>query len=322
MLSRRAFVATSALALGLSQNVLAQEPFPSRPVRWVVPFAAGGPADIVARTVAQYLGEKWGQAVVVDNKPGANTIIGANDVLRSKPDGYTLFQPIDSTLTMNGFLYAKAPYDPLEDFTHITVLASLPLVLAASEKIPVKSVSELIAFAKPQPDVLTYAYVTPGIQILTEQFAKQAGLKLRPIAYKSTADSVKAVLSGEVDLSFDGGTPYLPYFESGRVRVLATTGAARPPAFAKVPTLREAGVDLPPVTVWHGLSAPKGLPEPIRKTIESSVREVLALPAVKEKLQSAGLQAEGTTQAQYLQLIKSDMARVGPAIKELGLRIN
>jgi tripartite-type tricarboxylate transporter receptor subunit TctC len=287
-----------------------------------VPFAAGGPADLVARTIAQQLGQRWGQSVVVDNKPGANTVIGATDVVRARPDGYTLLQPLDATLTTNGFLLSTPPYDSLLDFTHIIVLVSLPLILVTPEKLQLKTVADLVAYAKQQPDGLTYAYVTPGVQVLTEQFAKKAGLKVRAIPYKSTADVVKAILSGEVDFSFDGGAPYLAHIESGRVRVLATTGTRRPVAFARVPTLREAGVDLPPVTAWHGLSAPKGLPDAVRLKIEKDVREVLALPDVREKLISAGLEVEGQGQAEFVNMVRRDMDRIGPAIKELGIRIN
>jgi tripartite-type tricarboxylate transporter receptor subunit TctC len=227
---------------------LAQTPaadaYPSKPVRLIVPFPPGGPADVLGRAIAQRLSEKWHQPVVVDNKGGANTLIAAQEAARSAPDGYTLFMPLDSTYTLNPSLYARLPYDPIKDFASVSIVASQSLVLTATDRTPFRTVDQLVAAAKADPGRINYGSSTTSTQLAGEMFTRQTGTQLVQVPYRGSSEVVKGMLSGDVQVSFDGIAANVPHMQSGKIRALATTGRVRSAALPDVPTLGESGLKI------------------------------------------------------------------------------
>ncbi|MET0541085.1 MAG: tripartite tricarboxylate transporter substrate binding protein [Variovorax sp.] len=296
--------------------------WPTRPVRWIVPFAAGGTADATARNIAQKLGDKWGQQVVVDNKPGANTAIAAVEAARAAPDGYTLFQPINSTLTLNQFTFAKLPYDVAKDFTPIAVIANVPLIFVANDTLPAKTMPELIAYAKANPGAVTIGSGNIGIQLGVERFVRDAQLKITYVPYKSGADVTKGLLSNELQVGLDGVPAYPPFLKTGKLRTLATNSARRIALLPDVPTLAEIGLKNSETPVWHGVVAPAGLPADIQKKISADLQTVLAMPDLKERMASLGLEPMWMGTDDFKALIKSESAYMGPLAKDLGIKMD
>jgi tripartite-type tricarboxylate transporter receptor subunit TctC len=319
-MKHRFSTAIVAAAASMVPALAAAQAYPSKPVRWIVPFPAGGGADVLARTVAKGLSDKWGQQVVVDNKPGGLTLIGAVEAVKAPADGYTLFQPIDSTLTMNQFMFSKPRYDPLRDFTHITQLAWATFAVFSHPATPVKSVKDVLALAKAKPGEVTFGSGTITAQLAGELLARDGGIKLTHVPYKGTADVLKATMGEEVTISIDVVTPYMSYLQAGKLRVLATTGKQRSGAMPDVPTLKELGYAHSIIAPWHGLSAPAGLPKDVADKIRRDVAEVLQQPEVKAKLLSVGFDVASSSAESYVELIKADSARMEPIIRELGLK--
>lgn len=313
-----------SLALLLVSNAAQaqQAAWPTKSVRWIVPFGAGGAADAVARTLAQKLSEKWGQQVLVDNRPGGNTVIGASEGMRAAPDGYTLFQAINSTLTLNPFTFSKLPYDPIRDFTQIALIAGVPMVFVSNDTLPAKSIPELIALAKTRPGAITVGGGSVSIQLALERFSRDAGVKFTYVPYKSGIDVTKGILSGEIQVALDGAVAYLPFAKTGKVRILATNSPQRAASLPDIPALAEFGLRNSEAGLWHGLMAPVGLPKDIKQKIEADLRVVLALPDVKERMASLGLEPMWGTSEQFVKLIETESAAMGPLAKELGLKMD
>lgn len=323
-LSRRLF--TALVGAGLACPVLpaaAQAAqWPTKPVRWIVPFAPGGPGDVTGRMVAQKLSELWGQQVLVDNKAGANTVIGAVEGARAAPDGYTLFQPMNSTLTINQFALSRTPYDSLRDFTHIGVMASVPLLVVANDTLPAKTIPELIALAKRQPGTITVGGGNIGQQLAVERFVRDSGTQVRYIPYKSGADVTKALLSGEIQVGFDGVPAYPQFIKSGRLRALATNSPTRISLLPDVPALAEFGLKNSEAPIWHALVAPAGLPADIRNKIARDVQTVLAMPDIKERMATLGLEPTWMPADDFVRLIRSESATMGSIVKDLGIKLD
>ncbi len=317
---RAALVLLGASALGAA----AQQPnWPNRPVRWIVSFGAGGSSDGLSRHVGQKLAERWGQPVNVDNKPGGNTVISAVEAARAAPDGHTLFLAVNSTLTMNPFAASKLPYDPLRDFTLISQLTSVPMIWASNDTLPAKTMQEFVTYAKAHPDEVTVGIASIVAQAAVAQFARDWGLKLRIIPYKSGVDITKGLLSGDIQLGFDGAAVYPPHVKSGKLRGLATTGAKRLDMFAgAVPSLVETGLHKTAVPVWFAVLAPAGLPEPIRNKIASDLKEIMALPETRAKMSEIGMESNWSGPDDLLKLIRSESAVLGPLVKDLGIKID
>src|SRR6266545_555618 len=275
--------------------------FPNRPIRIIVPFPAGGPADIVARVIGQKMSEDWGQPVVVENRPGANTLIGAQAAAKAPPDGYTLFMAIDSTLVMNQFVHKNLPYDPFDDFVPITLTAKTISVLTVSTASGPKSVKELMARAKAQPGKLNYGAGTITAQLMGHLFHKAAGLDIVYVPFKGTPETVNGLLTGSVELIYAANQIVAPLIASGQVRALAKLDRDAPPSMADIPTLAEAAglPDLEDISVWLGLVAPKGTPKPIVDKINAEVVKVLSDPAVKEKSERTGNYTVTATPEQF-----------------------
>ena len=305
--------------LMLASNDTAAQTYPSRPVRLVVPIVPGGSTDSLARLVAQKLTEKWGQPVTVENKPGGSTIIAAQDVIRAKPDGYSLLLPINSTMTINPALYAKLPYDVYNDFTHITQLANVPQGIMVGTATGITSIADLIARAKAKPESINYGTSDQATRLAMEMFAKMAGVKFTHVSYKGGADVVRALLGGEIQAAFTAVAAALPYIKTGQFRVLATGGKRRVAAIPDVPTLHEEGITNYEASVWVGLSGPGGIPRDIVNKINTDVAAVLQMPEVRDRIVALGMEPVGNSPDAYVEIIRTETARFQPLIKELGL---
>ena len=315
MLRAARAVAVAALGALGATPAAAQEPsaaqiFPNRAIHIVVPFPAGGPADIAARLIGQKMSEDWAAPVVVDNRPGANTIIGAQVVARATPDGYTLLMVIDSTLTMNQYLYRTLPYDPLNDFAPITpTVKSMSLLAVASATGP-RTVQELIARAKAAPGKLNYGSGTITAQLMGLLFHKAAGLDIVHVPFKGTAETVQGLLTGSVDLIYGATVVVGPLVESGQIRPLAKLDSRRTP-YPELPTLADAAglPDLDDVSIWLGLVAPKGTPKVIIDKINHEVVRILADPGVRQKFDQTGNFAVSSTPEEFEGFIRKEADR-------------
>jgi tripartite-type tricarboxylate transporter receptor subunit TctC len=300
------------------------ETYPSRAIRIIVPFPAGGPADIVARLIGQKMSEDWGQPVVVENRAGANTIIGAQAVAKAAPDGYTLLMAIDSTLTMNQSLYRNLPYDPLNDFAPITMTSRTISVLAVSAASGPKSVAELIAQAKAQPGKLNYGAGTITAQMMGYRFHKAAGLDIVYVPFKGTPETVNGLLTGSVQLIYAANQIAAPLVVSGQLRALAKLDRRAPASMADIPTLSVAAglPDLDDMSVWLGLVAPRGTPKPIVDKLQQKVTQILADPATRERSERTGNYAVTTTPEEFDAFIRKEADRWSAVLKDTGIKFD
>ena len=298
--------------------------FPNRPIRMIVPFPAGGPSDIVARLIGQRMSEDWGQPVVVENRPGGNTIIGAQAAAKAAPDGYTLFMAIDSTLVMNQYLYKTLPYDPLGDFVPITLTAKTVSVLAVAAAGGPATVKELIARAKAQPGKLNYGAGTVTAQLMGHLFHKAAGLDIVYVPFKGTPETVNALLTGSVQLIYAANQIVAPLVANGQIRALAKLDRDAPPSMADIPTLADAAglADFDDISVWLGLVAPKGTAKPIIDKLHSEVVKILADPAVREKSERTGNYPVTNTPEQFSAFIRKEADRWGKMMKETAIKVD
>ena len=320
------FLLPAILAISACSAAVADDPaasFPNRSIRIIVPFPAGGPSDIVARVIGKKMSEDWGQPVVVENRPGANTLIGAQAAAKAAPDGYTLFMAIDSTLVMNQLLHKSLPYDPFDDFVPITLTAKTISVLTVSAGGP-KTVKELIARAKAQPGRLNYGAGTITAQLMGHLFHKAAGLDIVYVPFKGTPETINGLLTGSVELIYAANQIVAPLAASGQVRALAKLDRDAPPSMAPIPTLSEAAglPDLDNISVWLGLVAPKGTPRPIIDKIHAEVVKILNDPAVKEKSERTGNYPVTTTPEQFSAFMRKEADRWGKVIKDSGIKFD
>jgi len=301
----------------------AQAPYPSKPIRIVVPFPAGGTTDILARAVAQKLTETGGQPVVVDNRPGAGGNIGAELVAKSAPDGYTLLMGTVGTHAINPGLYAKMPYDHQRDFAPVILVAGVPNVLVVHPAVPVNSVQELIAYGKANPGRLNFASSGSGtsIHLSGELFKTMSGVQMTHIPYKGSAPALADLLGGQVQLMFDNLPSALPHIKAGKLRALAVTSAQRAPALPDVPTVAEAGLPGFEASSWFGLLAPAGTPKEIIAKLNAEVATWLATPAARDKLTAQGANAVGNSPDEFTQYIAAETVKWQKVVKESGAKV-
>ena len=311
-----------ALLTAIGLGSATAQTYPSKPIRIVVPFPAGGPADVQVRIIGQKLTESWRQPVLVDNRPGANTIIGAEAVAKAAPDGYTLLMAIDSTLVMNQSLYSKLPYDPIKDFAPVTLTAWSPLIIAVDAATGPKSVKDLVQDAKANPGKVNFGAGTITTQLGGEMLKRAAGINMVYVPYKGSAGTVQGLLSGDVKFIIDGVTSSVPHIKSGKFRVIATMGTRPIAALPGLSTLAAEGVPGVDVAVWVGIVAPAGTPADIIDKLQHEIARILILPDVKEKLLSVGLDPATSTPAEFAAFIRSESERWGKAIKEAGIRLD
>jgi tripartite-type tricarboxylate transporter receptor subunit TctC len=296
--------------------------YPKAPVKMIVGLAPGGSNDIIARIVAQKLSERLGQPFIVENKPGAGGTLAAELVAHAAPDGLTLLVAPAGSMTVNPATYASLPYDPLKSYALISNIALYQLVLSVSSTMPIKSVAELVAWGKANPDKANYASTSAIFQLTSELFNQKTGSKFQYIPFKSGAELVTAVISGQTAMTFADAGPAMPLFKAGKLRPLATTGATRLPALPDVPTLAEVGVNGVVVEGFIGLAAPKGTPAPIVNKLEAEVMAVAKLPDVQQRIQQLGLIPDGSTAAAFRDRIARDIAKYTAVAKSAGIKFD
>jgi tripartite-type tricarboxylate transporter receptor subunit TctC len=303
--------------------LLAQDAYPTRAIHIVVPFPAGGPSDVLARIISERMSVDFGQAVVVDNRPGANTLIGAQFVAKAVPDGYTLLMAIDSTLVMNQYLYANLPYDPLNDFVPITLVAKTMDLLVVNAASDIKTGRDLIAKAKAASDKLNCGAGTIATKLTCYLFAEKAGIDTVLLPYNGSAEVAHGILTKSVDFVFDGPSAVLPLIQSGDLLALAKLDGRPFPAVPDLPTLNAAtGVDLGDLTVWLGLVAPRGTPQAILDKLASEAAKILGSADVKAKADAAGLYPSTSTPAEFAAFIKQEAARWPSVVKSSGMHFD
>jgi tripartite-type tricarboxylate transporter receptor subunit TctC len=301
----------------------AQSPYPERPIHIVVPFPAGGPSDVLTRIIAERMSADFGQGVVVDNRPGANTLIGAQFVAKADPDGYTLLMAIDSTLVMNQNLYSHLPYDPVKDFAPIALTAKTTDLLVVNSQSEIKTAGDLIAKAKAQPGKLNCGAGTITTKLTCVLFGQKAGIDIVLLPYNGSAEVAHGILTKSVDFVFDGPSAVLPLIQSGDLRAIAKLDDRLFPALPEVPTLTAStGVDLGDITVWLGLVAPRATPQPIIDKLAAEVTKILSDPAIKAKADAVGISPVTSTPAEFAAFIQHEAARWPGVVKTSGMHFD
>ena len=295
--------------------------FPDRPIRIVLPTSAGSGVDITARAIAQKLAEVWGQQVIVDNRPGANGIIGMEAVAKAKPDGYTLLQGFTSALTINPYVYKSLPYDTFRDYTPITQTATNTMVLVANPALPVRSVKDLVALAKSRPGEIVYA--SAGIGNLThlagELLRVEAGIKVLHVPYKGETPAFTDLVGGQTAYMFSAALGVSSHISAGKLRLLATCGEKRAPAFPNAPTMVESGLPKVVVTGWGGWMAPAGTPAEIIQKVQRETARVLALPELRERLSGLGAEPVGSSAEEFGAFLKAEADKWSRVTREAGI---
>jgi len=320
-------VAASALILaalfaGASPGALAQA-YPNRAIHIIAPFPAGGGYDFLSRLVGSEMTKTFGQPVIVENKAGANGNIGTDAAAKSAPDGYTLLMGGNSPLSLNVGLYPKLPYDPVRDFEPIARVATQPNLFAANAKVPVKSVAELVQYAKANPGKLTYASNGNGSpqHLAAEQLKRMAGIDMVHVPYKGAAPTAAALLAGEVSVAFNIILLPLPHVQSGKLTGLAVASSKRSPLAPDIPTMAELGYPID-IDTWYGLVAPAGTPRDIIAKLNAETVRVLSLSDLRERTRSQGIELAGSTPEEFGAFLKTDIAKWTKAIREMNISID
>jgi tripartite-type tricarboxylate transporter receptor subunit TctC len=314
---RAAMVISSLIATAaFAQN------YPAKPIRDIVPFPPGGGQDLVVRALAPRLGEALGQTVLVDNRPGAATMVGAELAAKSPPDGYTLFNGSNTTLSINPNLYAKVPYDPIKDFMPVTQIASLPNLLVVHPSLPVKTVKQLAALARSRPGQLNYGSSGTGTpaQLAGVMFGDAAQAKLVHVPYRGTSQALTALISGETQIMFGSMTATLPFAKSGRLRAIAVTSAGRSAAAPDLPTVAEGGFAGFEASTWYGLFVPAGTPTAIVSRLNAETVKILRIPEFRDWLVAQGADPAAGTPDELAAYVKAELLKYAKIIKDSGMR--
>jgi tripartite-type tricarboxylate transporter receptor subunit TctC len=306
---------------GHAQGTAAAGSFPTKPIRWVVPYPTGGTSDFLARLIGQKLTEAWGQPVLIDNRGGANGNIGTEVAARAAPDGYTMLL-VASTFTMNPAVYPKLPFDSGRDFAPVTTLLWQPYVLAVHPSLPVTSVRQLIDLARAKPGDITYSSGGNGnaTHIAAELFASMAKVKFIHVPYRGVGPSIQALLAGEVKLSWASSVPVRPHLASGKLRVLAVTGKQRIASMPDVPTVSESGVPDYVEGNWQMVLVPARTPAPIIDRLNREIVRILRTPELTKQIELTGSDVIANTPAESAALVRADMKRYGDLIRALGIQ--
>jgi len=317
---RRAMLA-AALVGAACAPAWAEAPYPNRPIKLVVAFAPGGGSDFIARLLSQKLGEKLGQPVVVENRPGAGGNLGASTALKAPADGYTLLLAAAS-YTVNPALY-KLTFDPLKDITPIAQLARGPFLIAVNPEVPAKNLKDLVNLAKKEPNKLSYASAGTGsiVHIATEYFLDATGAQIMHVPYKGTSPALTDTIAGQTQVVFGTVASTLPFAKSGQLRVLAVTTPGRLAALPDVPTTAEAGFPNYAVTNWHGIIGPKGIPQDIVAKLNKAVNESLRAPGMDKALSSDGLMPAGGTPVEFGELLAQETARWQALVTKRNIKV-
>jgi tripartite-type tricarboxylate transporter receptor subunit TctC len=314
---------TVGVLMAIVGAAIAQQQYPNKPIRIIVPYAPGGAIDPLARLIGPKLTESWGQPVIVENHAGGNTIIGNEILIKSTPDGHTIILVGGNTHAINPHLILNLPYDPVKDFAAVATIISAPQLLVINPSVPANNLLELIALAKANPGQLNYG--TPGsgtsTHLASEMFNMLAGVKIQHVPYKGGGPAIADLIGGRLQVYMSATTLAIPHIQSGKLRALATTGENRLPALPKVPTITEAGLPGFDFKVWYGMLAPAGTPKPIIEKLSAELARILRLPDIGEKLALQGMQPFISTPDQVAALITSELAKYGKIIKAANIKL-
>ena len=300
------------------------QPYPSKPIKLVVPFPPGGPLDLAGRAIADHLSKTWGQPVVVDNKPGAGGNIGADLVAKSPPDGYTIVMGALSTHAVNPHLFAKMPYDALKDFAPVTLVAMTPNVLVLNPAVKANDVKELIALAKASPGKLSFASGSNGSagHLAGELFKTLAGIDIVHVPYKGGAPAMQDLLGGQVQFMFDNLANSTAQLKAGKLKALAVTTAKRSALAPELPTMAEAGVPGFDISTWYGIMAPAGTPPDVVKKLNAEIVRFLGSDEAKEKLKAQGAEPAPMSPEQFDQFIRAEWTKYAKIVKDSGAKVD
>ena len=301
------FVALAAAAI-FAAAAHAQD-YPVKPIRIIVGYTTGGGNDLIARLLAPKLSESLGQPVIIENRPGAQSIIAAELVAKAPPDGYALLMGPTGPMAMNPATYSKLSYSPTRDFAPVSMIGQFPLFLCVSASLPVRSVQELVEYAKARPNNVNYASSAAAFQLATELFKQRTGTNFANIPYKGSGDSAAAVISGQVTMTIADPPPITGHLKGGSLRALAVTAPQRHPAYPDVPTMAEAGVSDVDVSLWMGLFVPAGTPAPVVKRLNEEVARAVRLPDVRERLIALGVDPVGGTPEELARVLARDLEK-------------
>ncbi len=320
---RRGCVAVAVASLAALTFSARAETYPSRPIRLVVPFPPGGPTDVLARIVASRLAERLGQPVVVDNKPGASGMVGADAVAKAAPDGHTLLANA-SIHVINPSLYPKPAYDAIADFAAVSNLADVPLVLAVNPKVAAKSVRELVALAKAAKPTLAFASAgnATSQHLSGEAFKVAAGIDMLHVPYKGSAPALTDLIGGQVQVMFDSLPSSMPFVKSGAVRPLAVTTARRASALPDVPTVAEAGYPGFSMSTWYVVWAPAATPSAVVQRLSSEIAAIVRLPEVRSQFEKLGAEPVGNTPAEFTAFTKAELVKWAAIVKQSGAKVD
>jgi len=311
-----------AAAILLGAHAALAQPYPSRQITLVVPFAPGGPADFLGRLIGLKLGEELGQQVVVDNRPGANTIIGAQAVAKAKPDGYTLLMAIDGTLVMNPFLYSKLAYDPFKDFEPVSLIALVPSALAANVKVPAGTLKELIDLEKAKPGTFQIGVSTPTSQVNVGLLNMMAGTNFQMVPYRGGTTQITGILAGDIPLGHESINVSLPLYRDGKLKIFGITGGRRLSFAPELPTIGETfpGYDL---GIWQSIVVPTGTPRDVVTKLHAALKKVLDAPDVREKILGAGIEpASSASPEEFGAFVRSQADTRAKVIQAVGLKLD
>ena len=320
MTTKTLFIIALALSAALLAPFAAAQSYPTKPVRLVVGFVAGGPTDALARLYAQRLGMALAQQVVVENRGGADGIIAAEAVARSAPDGYTLFFA-SSGHAINASLYKSVPYRTVEDFEAVALVGESPNLMAVPASLPVKDLHEFIAMAKAKPGVLNYGATSSPTHLATELFTSMAGIQVTRIPFKGAAPAMTALMAGDVQLVLSGIGTMLPQVRGGKLKGLAVTSASRSPLAPEIPTVVESGLPGYVATTWYGVLAPAGTPRAIVERVNHDTLTLLADAATRASLNTQGVMTQPMTPEQFSEFLRSEVAKWAKVVQATGVRV-
>lgn len=318
---RASFLSVMLFALWAVYGISAAQSYPSKPIRFIVPFPAAGPSDTLARTIGQNIGEAWEQRVIVENRPGANSIIGAELAARAAPDGYTIVI-VTVAHYLNASLYKKLSFDPIKDFDTVSLIAAAPFILVAHPSVPVRSVKELIGLAKARPRELAYSSTGGGStpHLSGELFSAMAGVQMLHVPYKGNTPATTAVLSGEVSIMFNNVLAATPPIKAGRLRALAVSSAKRIGAMPELPTIAESGLAGFDTGTWFGVLVPAGTSKPVIEKLGGEIVRTVRSPEIIMRFTKQGVELLGSTPEEFTAYIRAETAKWARVIKSTGIK--